>query len=88
MTALPPDLLGVLRAEIARQGLTLRQVILFDSRARGTYRPDSDWDLLIILRETLDPSAKRRFLTRLKEALRANGIPTDSDSRLGVRAAL
>jgi predicted nucleotidyltransferase len=64
MTALPPDLLGVLRAEIARQGLTLQQVILFGSRAKGTHRPDSDWDLLIILRETLDPSAKRRLFVR------------------------
>jgi HEPN domain-containing protein/predicted nucleotidyltransferase len=90
MTALPPDLLGVLRAEIARQGLTLRQVVLFGSRAKGTHRPDSDWDLLIILRETLDPSAKRRFLTRLEAALRANGIPTDlilvSESELPYKA--
>ncbi len=91
MTALPPDLFGALRAEVARQGLTLLQVILFGSRAKGTPRPDSDWDLLIILREALDPAGKRRLLVRLEEALRAHCIPADlilvSEPELPYKAA-
>ncbi len=91
MTALPPDLLGALRAEVARQGLTLLQVILFGSRAKGIPRPDSDWDLLIILREALDPAGKRRLLVRLEEALRAYRVPTDlilvSEPELPYKAA-
>lgn len=35
----------------------LGRAILFGSQARGTARPDSDWDILVILnKDKLDPS--------------------------------
>ena len=54
----------------------LVQVILFSARAKGTFCPDSDWDLLVILREVPDPASARRQRVQLEEALRAYCIPT------------
>jgi predicted nucleotidyltransferase len=40
-----------LKAELARlYGPRLERVILFGSRARGDARPDSDWDVAVILK--------------------------------------
>ena len=52
-----------------------QQVILFGSRARGEARPDSDWDLLVIV----DEDAPGRGLTIEKgyEAARRAGVTAD-----------
>jgi len=53
-------------------------VILFGSRARGDFRPDSDVDLLIIEREPFSPQRSRRQETaRLYLALRKLAMPKD-----------
>jgi len=53
-------------------------VILFGSRARGDFRPDSDVDLLIIEREPFSPQRSRRQETaRLYIALRKLAMPKD-----------
>nr|WP_264185703.1 nucleotidyltransferase domain-containing protein [Roseicella aerolata] len=38
---------------LARERLSAREVWVFGSRARGDQRPDSDWDLLVILPDDL-----------------------------------
>ncbi|SDB22496.1 nucleotidyltransferase domain-containing protein [Belnapia rosea] len=38
---------------LARERLSAREVWVFGSRARGDHRPDSDWDLLLILPDDL-----------------------------------
>ncbi len=50
------------------------KVILFGSRSRGTFRVDSDVDLLVIER---DPVAQRRETTRLYRLLRDFRLPID-----------
>ncbi len=35
--------------ELARERLVAREVWLFGSRARGDHRPDSDWNLLVLV---------------------------------------
>ena len=46
-------------AEAARDTLrahpTVRRAVLFGSRARGDHRPDSDWDIALIVGETATP---------------------------------
>jgi len=37
------------------------KIILFGSRARGDYREDSDWDILIVTKEKLDKKTKFNF---------------------------
>lgn len=36
-------------------------VILFGSRARGDYRPDSDWDVLVLTDENADAAFQRKL---------------------------
>ena len=50
------------------------QIILFGSRAKGTARPDSDFDLLIV-EEGVE--APRRESVRLRAALRGLCVPVD-----------
>ncbi|MBV9279535.1 MAG: nucleotidyltransferase domain-containing protein [Chloroflexi bacterium] len=50
------------------------KIILFGSQARGDTGPDSDLDLLVVLRTVPD---KRAEMVRLREALRPLPIPID-----------
>lgn len=54
--------------------LDVEQVILFGSRARGSARPDSDWDFLVVMRTTL-PRGRRSLAVR--RTARIKGVPMD-----------
>ncbi|MEM5821206.1 MAG: nucleotidyltransferase domain-containing protein [Candidatus Aenigmatarchaeota archaeon] len=42
--------------------IEIDRIILFGSRARGDYREDSDYDLLIVTKEKLDRKTKYKFI--------------------------
>lgn len=50
------------------------QIVLFGSRARGDARPDSDVDLLVVVR---GPVRKRELATLIYRALAGMGRPKD-----------
>jgi len=45
------------------------RIILFGSRARGDYREDSDWDILVITKEKLDRDKFWKLYTSMKRKL-------------------
>jgi type III restriction enzyme len=57
----------------ARDGSRIRRIILFGSRARGEARPDSDFDLLVVVRDT-PRTEVRAFRQGLYEVLRGQGV--------------
>lgn len=68
--------MGVLRRikevinEVAvRQGIDIDKVILFGSRARGDFRENSDWDLLVITKTKYSRKVVREFLLEARRAL-------------------
>ena len=65
-------------AERVRRALgnRVRRIILFGSRARGEAGPDSDFDLLVVLRE-LTPSEARPVRLSLYRALRGSGVTAE-----------
>ena len=54
--------------------LPIEKVILFGSRARGTFRHDSDWDFLVVMRSAL-PRAERSLVVR--RTARLKGVAMD-----------
>ena len=64
----------IILEESKKLGVKVEKIILFGSRARGDYREDSDYDILIIVKEK--PDAKRfiklqsRIRVRLYKTLR------------------
>ncbi|AIY89551.1 nucleotidyltransferase domain-containing protein [Geoglobus acetivorans] len=49
--------------EVAEKfGIKVDRIILFGSRARGDYREDSDWDILIVSKTEIDRNTERKFL--------------------------
>jgi len=56
--------------EVLREnGLTVRSIILFGSRARESYTLESDWDILIVLKENIDSLEKKRIWYEIYKAL-------------------
>jgi predicted nucleotidyltransferase len=54
---------------LATEGRRVTKVVLFGSRARGDARPDSDYDLLVVVDE-IEPSEKEAYLLALYRSLR------------------
>jgi len=51
---------------VAKQlNVKINRVILFGSRARGDYREDSDWDILIVTEEKLNREKELEFTSRI-----------------------
>lgn len=57
-------------------GERIRKIILFGSRARGDARPDSDYDLLVVLRR-ITPEEKHSYLLDLYRAFRGTGVAVE-----------
>jgi predicted nucleotidyltransferase len=56
----------------------VERIILFGSRARGDYKEDSDWDILIVTENRLDDEVKYRFIYDVrKEIVWKADIPID-----------
>jgi len=53
------------------------KIILFGSRARQSNRPDSDYDILLIIDSTLKPEEKIPFCTKIRKTLLDYGIFSD-----------
>ncbi|MEV6103977.1 nucleotidyltransferase domain-containing protein [Streptomyces sp. NPDC051940] len=58
-----PDITAIAQELVEVDGVVA--VLLGGSRARGTHRPDSDWDLGVYYREPLDLAALRRLATSI-----------------------
>lgn len=39
----------IIHEEVSKAGYSVSRILLFGSRARGDARPDSDWDLYVII---------------------------------------
>ena len=51
--------------------IEIDKVILFGSRARGDYREDSDWDILVVTKKKIEKERLNRFYIRIKKRLSA-----------------
>ncbi|MCX7789963.1 MAG: nucleotidyltransferase domain-containing protein [Chloroflexaceae bacterium] len=68
---------AIIREEAQRLGVGVRRIVLFGSRARGTARPDSDWDFLIIVDRVLERPLRLRLETNIGVRLVLERLPSD-----------
>lgn len=61
--------------DLCKRDLEAEEVWLFGSRARGDHRPDSDWDILAIIRD--DASEDVLDPITIWKVGRASGVMTD-----------
>ena len=67
----------IILEEAEKTGVKVEKIILFGSRARGNPRKDSDYDILIIVKEQLDKETRRRLAGRIRRRLAEALIPAD-----------
>jgi len=59
----------VILEEANKQGIKVEKIILFGSRARGDHGEDSDYDILVIVREGIDWRTKNKLYARIHRRL-------------------
>ena len=60
----------IIHEEAGKLGVRVEKVILFGSRARGDYREDSDWDILVVVGRGLEWRARKLLWSRIYRRLR------------------
>jgi hypothetical protein len=71
-----PDSLTIIK-NTANRLIPGCRIILFGSRARKDYHPDSDYDFLIISKDTMDIRKKRALKSIMRKELAQFKIPAD-----------
>jgi predicted nucleotidyltransferase len=62
---------------LEEKGIKVERIILFGSRARGDFKENSDWDLLIVVSNELDLEDKRKISKEIRIKLAEIFIPCD-----------
>ncbi len=60
-----------------RYGIEPVKIVLFGSRARGDFRSDSDWDILVVVNENLDRKSRISISAEILKELAQYLIPCD-----------
>lgn len=63
--------------EIKKAGLEVRTILLFGSRAKGSYTKDSDWDFLVILNKDISFQEMKKIVADIQSRLADLNIPND-----------
>lgn len=68
---------AIIEEEVEKAGFSLRQILLFGSRARGEAQPDSDWDFLIVVDRKPPRPVRLHLETRIGVRLVLARMPSD-----------
>ena len=52
-----------------KYGVKVVKILLFGSRARGDYNPDSDWDILVVTDKKINKTLKKKFVAEAKREI-------------------
>jgi len=67
----------VINETLKAYNLEGEKIILFGSRARGTQRKDSDWDILVVVKQPVAKETKQKLFKEITERLSYYLIPCD-----------
>lgn len=68
-TVSPKKFADCIREEFSKYNIQVQDVLLFGSRAAKNFRPDSDWDFLIITPKKVERTLKRKILAQIRRRL-------------------
>ena len=79
---IPEDMVGNIIKEVIQEvlkthHLEAKKIILFGSRAQGEQRKDSDWDILLVVKQDIDRKTKKDLFKEITEKLSHYLIPCD-----------
>ena len=60
---------SIIRKELTKRDIEVIKIILFGSRARGDFKGDSDWDLLVIVNKGMSFQERRDILAEIYRKL-------------------
>jgi predicted nucleotidyltransferase len=67
----------VINETLKAYNLEAEKIILFGSRARGDYKKDSDWDILLVIKQEITQQLKDELFRSITEKLSHYLIPCD-----------
>lgn len=65
----PKKFADCIREEFSKYNIQVQDVLLFGSRTTKNFRPDSDWDFLIITQKSVERTLKRKILSQIRRRL-------------------
>jgi predicted nucleotidyltransferase len=68
---------NIINKVLEEKRIKVERIILFGSRARGDFKENSDWDLLIIVEEKLSRNERVEILHFIRRKLADEFIPSD-----------
>jgi len=68
---------SIITETVKECGFSLENIILFGSRARGNFDENSDWDVLIIIKEDISRNEKLKLFSKISRKLAQYFIPCD-----------
>jgi predicted nucleotidyltransferase len=69
--------INIIKEELNKNGIEVKKIILFGSRARNDYKDDSDRDFLIVIDKEINREEKWRIILKIKRKLSALNISND-----------
>lgn len=67
----------IITEEVDRVGCKVQRILLFGSRAKGNFRPDSDWDFYVVIDTELDFHKREDVASRIRFRLAQDDIFAD-----------
>ena len=67
----------IIKGELEARGLRILKMVLFGSRAKGSNRPDSDWDILVVIDKRMNFMEKWEIIDAIKIRLARLSIRND-----------
>ena len=71
------DIKRIIIEELEKENIKVHKIILFGSRARGDFKEDSDWDVLIIVEDDIERKKKFLLISNLRKKLAKKLLDVD-----------
>jgi predicted nucleotidyltransferase len=73
------DVIDLIKTYINENDIKINKMFLFGSRSQGTSGKDSDYDILLVLKDNISNTSKRKLSGNIRRCLMKNNISTGLD---------